>query len=324
MTSSSWALGCALFLVSGAALAQRSAADIESARQLYNQGISLREKGDLRGALEKFRAAHALGNTPITGIDLCKAHAAVGQPVEAREACLGVGRIPPIAAETQRSQDARREAARIAEELKSKLASIRVHVRGTTADRPPVVTVDGATVPPEALGEARAVDPGEHVVVARVGKGPDARVTISTREGEQLDVELTVTVPVEAPNHEPTPTGAAPPPPVERQRGNALGPVGFIAAGVFTTVGIVTGAVALNGKSDLDGKCPDKACGPADYDRLDSARTWGTVSTVTFILGGASLLVGLYGTFVASKPVKQTSRVTPVIGPLGAGVHGTF
>src|SRR5690606_27203790 len=71
------------------ALAQRTAQDIESARQLYNQGIELRDKGDLRGALDKLRAAHALGNTPITGIELCRTYAALRQPVEAREVCLG-------------------------------------------------------------------------------------------------------------------------------------------------------------------------------------------------------------------------------------------
>src|SRR5689334_14406679 len=96
----------ALFLVAlgttTGARAQRTAADIESARQLYNQGIELRDKGDMKGALEKFRAAHALGNTPLTGIELCKTHAALKQPVEAREICLGVARIPPTAQETSR------------------------------------------------------------------------------------------------------------------------------------------------------------------------------------------------------------------------------
>ena len=98
------------------AYAQRSATDLESARQLYNQGVQLRDMGDLKGALEKLKAAHALGNTPITGLELCKTHAALVQPVEAREVCLGVARIPPLAGETPRSQDARSEAGRIAEE----------------------------------------------------------------------------------------------------------------------------------------------------------------------------------------------------------------
>ena len=53
---------CTFLIVAApaAANAQRTASDIESARQLYNQGIELRDKGDTKSALEKFRAAHAL------------------------------------------------------------------------------------------------------------------------------------------------------------------------------------------------------------------------------------------------------------------------
>ena len=141
------------------ALAQRSAADIESARQAYNEGIALRDKGDMKGALEKFRAAHALGNTPITGIELCKAHAAQGQPVEAREVCLGVGRIPPLAGETSRSQEARSEAARVAEDVKPRIANIKIVVTGAPPGREPSVTVDGAAIPVAALGQPRSVNP---------------------------------------------------------------------------------------------------------------------------------------------------------------------
>src|SRR5262245_49543355 len=74
MTSSKRRLALLSFTVAlglpSSAAAQRTAQDIESARQLYNQGIALRDQGDLKGALEKFRAAHALGNTPVTGIEL--------------------------------------------------------------------------------------------------------------------------------------------------------------------------------------------------------------------------------------------------------------
>ena len=105
-------------------LPSASAQDIASARQLYNDGEALRDKGDLKGALEKFKAAHALGDTPITGLELCKTHRALHQPVEAREACLSVGRIGPIKEEAQRSKDARTESAKIArDEEKPKIGN---------------------------------------------------------------------------------------------------------------------------------------------------------------------------------------------------------
>jgi hypothetical protein len=252
-----------LALLPEAAWAQRSAADIESARQLYNQGIELRDKGDAKGALEKFKAAHALGNTPITGIELCKAYAANAQPVEAREVCLGVARIPPLAGETSRSQDARNEAARIAEDVKPRIANLRIRITGVPQGREPSVTVDGAPVPPAALGEPRAVNPGPHTVVARIGAGPETRSGVDLREGEQKEI----TLPVQAPPDEPPPAGgyAGPPgyygPPPSREQSNGWATAGWVIGGIGLGVGAVSGIVALSKKSDLDEKCIDKICG---------------------------------------------------------------
>lgn len=318
------------------ALAQRSAGDIESARQLYNQGMELRDKGDSRGALEKFKAAHALGNTPLTGIELCKMHASVAQPVEAREVCLGVGRIPPLAGETSRSQDARNEAARIAEEMKSKISSVRLQVTGVPPGREPTVLVDGAPVPNAALGELRAVNPGRHDLIAKIGSGPETRTTIDVAPGESKIVSL----PVQAPPPEATPIRPGPdqgyPPPPRRERSNGLATAGWVVGGIGVGIGAITGLVAMAGKSDLDQKCTDKICGKDDHDDLDSAKRWGTVSTVTFVIGGTGLLVGLIATLAAPRSstagsLPATPRaasakltVTPAFGPGGVGLHGAF
>ncbi len=326
----------------GTASAQRSAGDIETARQLYNQGVELRDKGDMKGALEKLRASHALGNTPITGVELCKTHAALSQPVEAREVCLGVGRIPPLSGETARSQEARTEAARLAEEQRPKIAMVRLRITGVPQGREPTVIVDGAAVPLAALGELRAVNPGHHELSARIGSGPETRSQLDIAPGETKDITLPVTAP---------PPDALPPPggapyqgdqPRQKEHSNGLAIAGFVVGGVAVGIGAVTGIVALSGKSDLDDKCADKICGRADHDALDSAKKWGTVSTVSFIVGGIGLIVGLTATLAAPrsssgalsapdtgrppKKVAETKSVTivPDFGPQGVGIHGAF
>lgn len=326
------------------AFAQRSATDIETARQLYNQGIDLRDRGDLKGALEKLRAAHALGNTPITGVELCKLHASIAQPVEAREVCLGVGRIPPLAGETSRSQEARNEAARFAEEMRPRIAIVRLHVTGVPPGRAPTVIVDGAPVPLAALGEARAVNPGRHELVARVGQGPETRSQIDLAPGEAKDVSLPVTAPPDA--IEPAPGPVYPPPPgggerPRRERGSGFATAAFIVGGVGVGVGAVTGILALSGKSELDDKCTGKICGADDHTALDTARMWGNVSTTFFVIGGAGLLVGLYATLTAPQAPSQGAlpkasapranekhtgalSVVPAVGPAGVGIHGAF
>lgn len=334
---------CTLFATySGSAFAQRSATDIETARQLYNQGTDLRDKGDLKGALEKLKAAHALGNTPITGVELCKTHAALVQPVEAREVCLGVGRIPPLAGETARSQDARNEAAKIAEEMRAKIAIVRLHITGVPQGREPIVVVDGATVPLAALGEGRALDPGKHELSARIGAGPETRSQIDLAPGESKDITLPVTAPAAdaAPPPLPLPPSGRgydqqPAEPAHKSNGNGLATAGFIIGGIGVGIGAITGIVAISQKSSLDDKCTNKQCGVADHDALDTAKKWGNVSTAFFIVGGVGLATGLIATLAAPsrstglgppppgrKPVALT--VTPDFGPGGVGVHGAF
>lgn len=336
------------FVLAAPASAQRSAADIETARQLYNEGIELRDKGDTKGALEKLKAAHALGNTPITGLELCKMHATVGQPVEAREVCLGVGRLPPLAGETSRSQDARNEAAKVAEDMRPKIAVVRLHITGVPQGREPIVTVDGAPVPLAALGEARAVNPGKHDVGARVGSGPETRSQFDLSPGESKDVTLPVTA-IHEPSPAPTPgPGEAYPPgrgerPPRKARSNALATVGFVTGGIGVGIGAIAGIVALSNKSDLERSCTNKQCGVADHSALDSAKRWGNVSTTFFVIGAAGLVVGLVATLAAPKSVGQAPApkalalgasapkksslivtVTPDLGPGGVGIHGAF
>jgi len=307
--------------------AQRTAADLESARQLYNQGIELRDKGDMKGALEKFRAAHALGNTPLTGIELCKTHAALSQPVEAREVCLGVARIPPLPQETARSQDARNEAGKIAEDQRPKISELRLKIKGVPQGREPTVMVDGIAVPAAALGESRAVNPGVHVVTAKVGTGGETRATLETKEGETKDLELTVQPPPEgdvAPQPGGGKGGTGPQPPEKK---NTFATAMYGVAGVSATIGIVTGIIALNLKSKLDDTCKDKICGRSDWQRLDDANAVATASTVFFIIGGVALGTGIYASLTGNKKQAQQDpkpRVTPVIGLGGAGLDGTF
>lgn len=321
--------------IPASAHAQRAAEDIASARELYNEGIDLRDKGDLKGAVEKFRAAHALGNTPITGLDLCRTYSALHQPVEAREACLSVARIDPIKNESERSKGARSDAASLAEAEKAKIAGLRIRVIGSPAGVEPTVVVDGVTVPAAALSASRAVNPGKHVVVASASGGPETNASVELRDGEIRDVELVVR-PGEA-NRDaaqataPTsPTPGAPPP---KKKSHALATASFIVAGVSGLVGVITGISAMNSESDLDPKCPNKICGRSDWRDLDSARTTGTVSTVAFVVAGVGLGVGLVsilasGSSKASASTKSSPatsiRVQPVFGLGGGGVYGTF
>jgi hypothetical protein len=108
---------------------ERSASDFAEGRESPNQGLTLRNKGDLPGALEKLKAAHALANTPITGLELGQTHVSLGQLVEAEEVFLSVARIPVRREETARSAAARRESASLAEQARPRIPSLTIRIR---------------------------------------------------------------------------------------------------------------------------------------------------------------------------------------------------
>jgi hypothetical protein len=194
----------------------QSAADLETARALFKEGKELRARGDLRGAVEKLRAAHAAGRTPITGLELARTHALLGELVEAREVALGVARIPVAADETERSAEARAEASRLAEEVRERIPDVTVHLAGVPAGAAPEVTVDGHSLPPPLVGEPFKVDPGLHVIaVAGAGAGAQSSATVTLAERESKHVTLAYAGPAPGPQ---APSAALPvdaPPPAE-------------------------------------------------------------------------------------------------------------
>jgi hypothetical protein len=168
----------------------QTAADLETARALFKEGRELRAKGDLRGALEKLRAAHAAGRTPVTGIELARTHVMLGQLVEAREVALDAGRIRVAADETERSVEARADAARLADELRERIPDVTVHVSGVPGDVVPDVSLDGKALPAALLGQPFKVDPGEHVVVVVAPGGATSRATVAVGERESRAVAV--------------------------------------------------------------------------------------------------------------------------------------
>lgn len=329
MTSIKRCLTLGVFLVLAmtprASLAQRAAADVESARELYIEGRELRERGDLRGALEKLKAAHALGKTPITGLELAKTHADLHQPLDARELCLSIARMPVSPEETSRSADARKEAAKMAEDVKPKIATLRIKINGVPQGTEPTLLIDGITVPFAAIAEPRKVNPGAHQISARIGAGQEAKSSIELTDGETMEAELTVVAPPvsTAPTQAPGSETAHPRSDTTEAKRSPLVIPGFAVAAAGIGVGAITGILALSAKSDLAARCEGTRCGPEAYDDLDSARAMGTVSTLSFIIGVAGAIVGTYG---LTHPVQkaQAVAVRPYVGTRFLGVHGSF
>src|SRR6186997_3170568 len=120
----------ALFAVARDARAQASAADRETARALVIEGRAKLDAGDFAGAFKALQGAHAIMGVPTTGLDLAKAHLALGHLVEARVTALEASRLPVLPGEAPAFAKARAAAAALATELAPRIPSVTITVAG--------------------------------------------------------------------------------------------------------------------------------------------------------------------------------------------------
>ena len=334
------AVAAALLLTATGTAHAQSLADRETARSLMDEGDKLRDAGDMKGALKKYEAADAIMKVPTTGLEVARAHAALGQLLEAREVLGRVLRSPAKAGEPAPFTAARKAADTLNAELATRIPSILVVVTGVEPSETPQVTVDGDAIPPAALGVPRKVNPGAHGVVVKVGSfEKNVDVTVAERENK------TVTVDVKAEPPPVTNDGAAPDgSTAEPVRGSSTGKVlmlsGFGVAVIGVGVGAVTGIMSLTQTNDLKAKCPNDQCPPGSEGDIDSAKSLGNIATAAFVVGGIGAAVGVIGLLMSGDDKKQPpasaahlrrpasafapENVRAVLGPSYVGVAGAF
>jgi hypothetical protein len=171
------------------------------------------------------------------------------------------------------------------------------------------VSLDGKKVEPDALGAPIVIDPGDHVVEVAALDRVTKRYTFIIAESETKTLELAAGEmrPPESPKKvEPAPRPApvrAPPPTAEPeqdldwQRISGWTLVGLGGAGLLTSG--VAALMVLDHKATVKDECDDVGdgtlkCSPDGKQAADDGKVWGTVGTVAFILGAASLGAGSY------------------------------
>jgi hypothetical protein len=298
------ALALALLAPTAAHAQGPSAGDVAQARDLLNEGETLRDQGDLPHALEKLQAADALLHTPITALELARTFMMAGKLVEARETFLGVARIAVSREETSRSKAARAQAEKLAEEIRPKIPVRKVRVTGVALDTV-AIAIDGAAIPTGAVAAPRRVNPGSHVVRATSTAGGEAETTVAVNEGETRDVELKIAFATGVPTATPATATPAPPAPessggvattsrgaTQRVVGIVLGATGLVAMGT-------AGAMTLVAKGQYDTAAGESF--PARHTDSASATNLANAASVTFGVGAAALVAGAVVWWTAPK-----------------------
>jgi hypothetical protein len=329
--------------VSTAAMADPSAADKDTARSLMNDGRAARDKGDLKAALKAFAGADSLMRVPTTGLEVAKTQAALGMLVEARETALRVSRSPDSPRDPPPFKQARDAASALNDELESRIPSLTVNVKNVPDGMTASVTLDDTALPVEMLGQARKLDPGHHVVVAKVGK-VDGKQDVDVAEKEQKQVTIELPPQPAAETTETQPATETPPPATTGKSGFSKGLMigGFALGGAGLVTGVITGVLSMSKTNSIrnSGQCQGNVCGTPEFNDISSARSMATISTISFIVAGAGAALGVVGLVTGNSteaapastapdkpaaPADETSsRLEPWLGLGAAGLRGTF
>jgi hypothetical protein len=318
-------LGLSIFIATSAGAAP-SAAEKETARTLVLQGDAAFAEGKHRDALRLYEAAHRTMGVPTTGLPLGKAQAALGLLVEARDTWLGVARYPVQPDEPAAFTSARTEASGLADAALRRIATLQLRVRfkGAAAlDLPAHVTIDDAPVASGSLDVPHRLNPGKHVVVAWGEGFVTATERFELAEGETRALPIVLTrpsgkdnMPAEAPQ-----SGAT--------RTSPLVYVGFGVGGAGLVTGMVTGLLAMDSargaKEHCDGdRCPGALRSEIEG-QVDTAKTWGTISTIGFAVGIVGIGVGVYGVLHPTRETnKSAAKLEPMVGIGSLGLRGSF
>jgi hypothetical protein len=347
------ATAVATLLAASGASAQVSAADRETARSAMQEGRDLRDKGDLKGALQRFKTADDIMHVPTTSLEVARAQVALGLLVEALDTIAAIHKTTPLADDPAPFKEARTKADELDAQVEGRVPSLAITVTGAAEGETPAISVDGVSLPAALGGVPRKVDPGHHVVTARAASG-QAKEEVDVAEGEKKDVALVIVAGsgdgTEGDNNAPSEPGAE----GSRNVVHSPGPLtygGIVVGGIGLVVGSVTGLMTLSKASTVKSDCTkNKTCtAPDDISALNSGNSLATVSTIGFAVAGAGAVVAVVSLIVGHRapgsapasappadpdaapageapPPAPESRlhVTPWIGVGSAGFVGTF
>jgi hypothetical protein len=340
-------LGCifssfvALALCSSPSLEVSAQSSAAASQHLFQEGAALLKAGKVHDACVKFEESEKLDPQLGTLLNLASCHEKEGRTATSWAEYTELIALAGKRGDQKRVAYAKGKAA----ELEKQLARMQLDVPAGTGE----LALDGVALGQAAWGVPLPIDPGEHVITyAASGKKPGTK-RITATAAQTIKVALPVleeqpsatppptpdttprTQPPPAPTPEPLPSAHAAPstPPAEpkaerstmRTVGYGVAAVGVVGVGL----GSVFGAMALGAKSDVSAGCNGSQCTKAGLDAVDTARTDGTISTVSFIAGGVCLAAGITMVVLGGKKTAQTG-IAPMMGPNGGGLaaFGTF
>jgi hypothetical protein len=295
--------------------AEPSAADRETSRALYAQGMQALDAHEYASAERACGGAHALVKAPTSAACWARALEAVGRLVEARDVFLEAAHFPVASDEPTVFTRARAASRAEADAIAKRIPSLTVVVRGPADASKIRVSIDGTSVPPETVLLPRKVNPGARQVTVVARGFEPSTVDVQVAEAEDRRVEVTLRGEANAAPAETAPAPRGKPPPA----------LALVAGGVGVTglaLGVVAGLVGQSRHSTLAGECNGSVCPPSAQGEIDSFHAMRTISTTGYVVGAMGLVGGavLWITTASS----DGSAVGVQVAPTSARLVGRF
>jgi len=312
--------------LSGSARADE-AADTAAARALGVAGVALAEAGNCSQAIEKLARAEALHHAPSTAERLGECEIEVGKIVAGTERLQRVVREPlapnapaPFVAAVARART-------VLEKATPRIAMLRVDVKAP-ADAHVSVSMDGEPIPDAVVRDERPTDPGTHQVRATAPGYSPTSATVVLADGETKTLPLRLSPLASAgPSSSQTPYLARDSS-SSGSHSHVAAITAFAIGGVGLAVGAIAGAEVMSKSSTLSGNCNGGGVCPASMQTdISSAKTWATVSTTCFAIGGTGVLAGIMLLLTqggSPTPEPKAATVLPVVGGTSVGLRGWF
>ncbi|MCC6551595.1 MAG: hypothetical protein IT372_01065 [Polyangiaceae bacterium] len=296
-----------------------SAAELASARKLFAQAIAAEDQEKWAEALEIYERVSRIAISPSLRYHMGVCHEELGDLVEAVNAY-----------ELAASSAAERREAALAKESRARLEKARARIAQVTIEVPPDaeglrIEIDGQAINPALAGTAIPINPGARRVVVRADNYPRAFVALvqaAPGQGASVRADLGARRPRGAALAPVRPRPSPAPPAPEEP---SLAPA-FITGGVAVALAagaVATGVAAYSVREDYLAKNANPA--PGSLAERQSLREQGQALAITSTaLTGGAVVAGAIATYLfwpsSSPRSKPSARVTPWVGPDGAGL----
>jgi hypothetical protein len=305
-----------------------------AAEALFKEGRSLMSEHRYEEAIQKLKASQDLDPGLGTLLNLADCYEKLGRTASAWAEYREIAALARRAGASERESLAEQKI----QALEPQLSNLAIQVSPNAGDPNSLeITRDGQPLRRGEVGVAIPVDPGEHVVRASApGKQPWSMKVVVGPKGDSQTVVVPVlsdTSPAASSASPVTATDGSSDPGMDRGLGDSgsdgsgrrtLGLVlgGLGLAGV--AVGSFVGLKAFSTWSDAKDACNDYPfdCG-REGKRLEAdARGYSTISTWSFVAGGALLAAGSV-LFITASPGPDP-EVSLGLGPSSVAVKGRF